>query len=394
MEVSSVQKPSFFILFFLISFASLSAVFYTPALPAMTRFFHVTNAQTQLTLVLYLVGFALGQLSYGPLSNRYGRKPVLYFGLIIAIVSSLLCALSAVWHQFWLLLVFRFFQAVGSCVGMMMSFTIVTDYHKKGVARITALLILSFALLPPFGTMIGGFIVQHINWQTCFYFLTFYGIFLLLLSFRLPETCLNVDHHALKLGNLIRGYLAQFKHRQFMLLAITMGFASSFIYLFAAESPFIGLHIIKLTPSVYGVWIWLTYLGMMAGSLLSAYLSPRFKLMRLVRIGISMMFLFSVLMWIAFMLGWINVFSLFFPMAINFLFEIFVFSNSATLATMISENKSNASAVMNFFNVGIPMVMVQLLSMVHGIHPAMMPFVLTLIMAFLIVLSFFLRVEH
>ncbi len=395
MELSvNTQKPSFFILFLLISFASISAIFYTPALPAIAQFFHITADHAQLTLILYLVGFAVGQLCYGPISNRYGRKPVVCFGLFLAVLSSFLCGLSAEFHAFWLLLVFRMMQAMGACVGMMMTFTIVADYYKTGTARINTLLILSIAVLPPVATVIGGFIVQHVNWQACFYFITVYGIFVLLLCLRLPETCPQVDRHALKVGNIIRGYLAQLTHSQFMLFSIFMGCVTSIVYIFAAESPFIAIHLMGLSPSAYGVWVLLPYLGLAISCLVSAKLAHRVKLTRMIRIGMTAILFFSLVMWFCFSRGWVNEFSLFFLTGFIFFFEIFVFANSATLATLISENKSNASAVMNFFNVGIPVIALQMFGLVPGVDPTAMPIGLTLLMLIVIVLSFFIKVDY
>ena len=173
-EKKSVKKPHFFTLFLLMSFASVAAVSYTPALPAITRFFHITEGTAQLTLTLYLLGFALGQLCYGPIANRFGRKPTLYAGLVLAIVSSILCASAGAFHAFGMLVVFRITQALGTAVGMVMSFTIAADYYQQRVARVHALLVLSLGVMSPLSAILGGFLVQHINWESCFYFLAIY----------------------------------------------------------------------------------------------------------------------------------------------------------------------------------------------------------------------------
>ena len=85
-------EPQFLILLLIASFASVGAVLFTPALPSIRDFFHVSVGESQLTITSYLVGYALGQLPYGPLANRYGRKPALYMGISLSIVGSLLCA--------------------------------------------------------------------------------------------------------------------------------------------------------------------------------------------------------------------------------------------------------------------------------------------------------------
>src|SRR5471030_3210138 len=109
------NKPNlpFITLIMLISFASVNAVLFTPALPNIAHFFSITHAAAQQTITWFLIGYALGQLVYGPLANRFGRKPALYGGISLQIVSSLLCALSAAMHEYALLILGRFMLALG-----------------------------------------------------------------------------------------------------------------------------------------------------------------------------------------------------------------------------------------------------------------------------------------
>ena len=114
-------------LLLMISFATFNAVLFTPALPNITRYFSITNNVAQLTITWFLVGYAIGQLLYGPLANRFGRKPALYTGISIQIVSSLLCILAGLIHSFFLLVLARFFLAIGSGVGLTIAFTLVNE---------------------------------------------------------------------------------------------------------------------------------------------------------------------------------------------------------------------------------------------------------------------------
>src|SRR5436190_17052493 len=99
---------SFFTLLLLISFASVNAVLFTPALPAIANFFAISDSTAQLTITWFLVGYAIGQLIYGPIANRYGRKPALYVGISLQIFSSLLCVLAGKLHLYSLLVTARF----------------------------------------------------------------------------------------------------------------------------------------------------------------------------------------------------------------------------------------------------------------------------------------------
>src|SRR5262245_5450852 len=112
------EHPSFFTLILLISFASVNAVLFTPALPAIAHYFNVTNDTAQLTMIWFLVGYTLGQLAYSPFANRYGRKPALFLGIGLQIISSVLCVISGYLHLYFILITGRFLLALGSGVGL------------------------------------------------------------------------------------------------------------------------------------------------------------------------------------------------------------------------------------------------------------------------------------
>src|SRR5690349_18525902 len=108
------SSPSFLTLLLMISFASVNAVLFTPALPAIADFYAISDSEAQLTITLFLIGYAVGQLIYGPIANRFGRKPALYAGIILQIISSLLCVFAGIIHVYSILVLGRLFLALGS----------------------------------------------------------------------------------------------------------------------------------------------------------------------------------------------------------------------------------------------------------------------------------------
>ena len=203
----TARKLAFILLFLLISFGSVSAVLFTPALPQISAYFGVSNSAAQLTITLFLVGYAVGQLLYGPLANGFGRKTALYIGIGLEIISSLICVLSANLHAFWLLVVARLLMALGASVGLKMSFTLVADcYTSEESTNIISHLMIAFAITPGLGVALGGLLTQHLGWQSCFYFLALYGIFLFCLAYRMPETAATIDRNALKFSNITDKY--------------------------------------------------------------------------------------------------------------------------------------------------------------------------------------------
>src|SRR4029078_3396446 len=119
------KEPHIFILIIMCSFASMGAIIFTPALPEIGQFFHVAQGHSQLTISLFLLGYAIGQLIYGPLANRFGRKPAFFIGVFIATLGSLFSILSEPLQSFGLLIFGRVLEALGSSAGLVISFTII-----------------------------------------------------------------------------------------------------------------------------------------------------------------------------------------------------------------------------------------------------------------------------
>src|SRR3990167_9419333 len=201
------KRLPFFTLLLLISFASVNAVLFTPALPNIAHFFGIGEDTAQQTITWFLVGYAVGQLVYGPIANRFGRKPALYAGISLQIVSSLLCVLAGVIHEYWLLVIARFLLALGSGVGLKMTFTLVNEcYEPKIASQKVSYLMLAFAITPGLGVALGGILNEHYGWMSCFYAGAIYGLALLFFVARLPETQKTLNLNALKMKHLVHGY--------------------------------------------------------------------------------------------------------------------------------------------------------------------------------------------
>ncbi|HEA4198339.1 TPA: MFS transporter, partial [Legionella pneumophila] len=198
-------KLSFMTLLLLISFASVNAVLFTPALPSITAFFRITEHAAQQTITCFLVGYAIGQLVYGPTANRYGRKKTLYIGIGLQIISSLLCVLAGMISMYPLLVLGRFLLALGSGVGLKMTFTLVNEcYEPQLAAQKTSYLMLAFAIAPGLSVALGGILNSHYGWESCFYAGTVYGAILLAMVRQLPETQKNLQLEAFQMKHLLQ----------------------------------------------------------------------------------------------------------------------------------------------------------------------------------------------
>ena len=350
--MSLAKKPQFLILLLLVSFGSVGAVLFTPALPVIQKFFDVSVGHAQMTMTSYLIGYALGQLPYGPLANGIGRKKTLYIGISISILGSLLCAFSSLIGSFEALVFARFLQALGATVGLKMSYTMVADtYEQADATRMISRFTLAFAIVPGFGIAIGGFLTEWLNWESCFYFLALFGTFVLYLSTKLPETAKIIDRSHLKLSAIIEGYLLKFKNRQLILCSFMMGCGGAVIYIFASKAPFIGIDLIGLSPDTFGAYNLIPSLGLIIGSFLTAALVGRIPVTQLILSSAIAALIGTLTMLIPFAFSKPTAASLFLPMILIYLVQSIAFANIASYGLSTAKNKSNASAMFNFINI-------------------------------------------
>ncbi len=267
----SNSKPSLIILILLIAISPFSDTMFTPSMPAIAHGFGVSYSSIQNTITFYLFGFAIGQLLYGPFSDRFGRRAPLIIGLAIFVLSSLCCALSTNEHM---LIFFRFFQSAGSCAGGVISRAIMMDIYsgderRKRIPFISA----SIALAPAIAPAMGGVIVMWFGWRYNFYFLVAMGLALLILVLlKVKETNNNLNMEALKLKPLVRNYGRLIKSRPFMTYATINGCVQATLYAYAAESPFLYINLLHLTPRIAGLLSVFNVLGFMVGIVLVGYL--------------------------------------------------------------------------------------------------------------------------
>lgn len=276
--------------------------------------------------------------------------------------------------SFKLLIFARFLQALGACVGLKISFTMIADkYDQVGATKMIARMMIAFAIMPGIAVAIGGWLTRLLNWESCFYFLACFGAAVLWLSTRLPETATSLDRGALNLSAILSGYLSKLKNKQLVLSGLMMGCGSAVIYIFASKAPFIGINLIGLTPDAFGTYNLIPLLGMLFGALLSAKLAGRFSLLSLLLTGIVGSLIVTFTMLIPFLLGALNPVSLFFPMLLIYLAESLVFANISSFGLAHAKNKSYGSAILNFINLGTTVIAVLLSEFIDPESAILMP---------------------
>ena len=365
--------PNIFTLIMMISFASVNAVLFTPALPQIAQYFKLSTSGAQITMTVFLVGYALGQLLYGPLANRFGRKPALFMGITVQIVAAIFCGLSSSLNSFPLLVWSRLFLALGSCVGLKMTFTLVSEsFAITEGAQILSYAMLAFAITPSIATALGGYLSERLGFAYCFYFLAAYGIVLAILVMKLTETLKEKDITALKINVIIAKYKKQCS-LHLLRYAFIMGCSTAVVYLWAAVSPFLGIEKLHLTEREYGIWNLIPSSGMLVGFLLSGRLVKKFTAVKNIAIGAIITFVGVLIMFSGFLFHELNVWVLFMPMVIVFVGEALIINNSASYATTKSVDKSNASALLSFINMGVATISVLLVNIINSTAIVVMP---------------------
>ena len=357
--MKTTQSISFLTLLLMISFASVNAVLFTPALPNIATFFHITDSMAQQTILWFLIGYALGQLIYGPLSSYFGRKKALYLGIGLQIISSLICILAGLLHEYLLLVTGRFLMAVGAGVGLKMCFTLVNEnYEPKVASQKMAYLMLSFAITPGLSIALGGILNAHFGWMSCFYAGAFYGVILFWLITRLPTLQETLNPQAFQLNHLLHGYAIPLKNSKLVLGGVMMGSATSFIYVFSALAPFIAMNLMGMNSAQYGAANILPAIGLALGSIISAQLTKHRSLQFTMGIGMLISVIGVITMLILTILHTSALISLFIPMFIIYGGLSLIFANVSTLAMNQVQDKAHGSAVMNFINMSMATVIV------------------------------------
>jgi len=268
----------------LVALGPLSTDLYLPSLPGLARYFAVGVDDIQLTLSIFLVGLATAQLVYGPLSDRFGRRPVLLVGLAIYVIASFVCMLAP---SVPVLVVARFVQAVGACVGPVLGRAVVRDvYGREGAARVLAYMSAAMALAPAVGPILGGFLEEWFGWRINFLALVIYGSAGLLFAWHiLPETNKSPDLQAAQFVRIILGYRGFLNHRAYVGYVLCCAFAYSGIFAFISGSSYVLQEVVGLGPIGFGLCFAGVVIGYIIGTIVAGRLSRRLGIDRLVAIG-------------------------------------------------------------------------------------------------------------
>ena len=269
--------------------APLSIDMYLPSFPALGEEFGATAAQVQLTLSGFILGFAIGQLCYGPLSDRFGRRPVLLSGICLYVGMTVLCAASGDIEMFTL---FRFLQAVGGGAGAVLSRAIVRDrYSGAEMARAMSLMLTVILFAPMVAPIIGGYLLVWVGWRAVFWVLAVIGLAaILVVAFGIEETLPRNRRSAPGVGSLLRGYGAVFGHRRALGYILSGGLSFAALFAFLSGAAFVFIEHYGLAPQHMGYVFTLNVVGVMAGGWVNSRLVMRRGVREMTTVGAALLF--------------------------------------------------------------------------------------------------------
>ena len=321
-------------------------------LPSLAAAFGEPEARAQLVVGVFLAGFALAQLVLGPVSDRFGRRPVLIGGLGIYALVGFACMYA---ESLSALLPLRFIQGVAACAGPVVARAVVADvYEGKAAQRAMSIVTAGMGLAPIMAPMIGGVLLTWFDWTAVFLTLGLTGVLLLsMVLVLLGETLGHRDPNAFRLARILLNYRDMLDNRTFMSFALPSMLSGGALFSFIAAAPFVLIGQLGHAPAIFGVFFAMVMVGFISGASLSARISQRRTPAQMVRLGTGVMAVGGLAMLTAGLSGIEHAMVLVLPMAMVMMGTGLMRPNSIAGAMANFRDRAGAaSALVGFMQMG------------------------------------------
>ncbi len=268
----------------LTAYSSVSTDLYLPSLPSLADYFHTDAGTVQLTLSLFFAGFAVSQLAYGPLSDRFGRLPVLYAGLVLYLLASLGCALAT---SIDMLIASRFVQAIGACAGPVLARAMVRDlYGAKQAPRVLAYLATVMGILPILMPIAGSVLTAEFGWRANFIALAGFAAVTIVASLvLLRETNQWRDPEAAHPRILARTYLGLLRNRRYLGYTTCLSFIFGGLVAYIANISFVLIDYAGVPVEAFGLYFAASVFAFIGSTFVSGRITLRVGTDRMITIG-------------------------------------------------------------------------------------------------------------
>lgn len=381
------KKPALLTLIILISLASIGSVLPTPALTSMAKSYGVLAQQTEWVISIFVFGYAISQIFYGPISNSIGRKNTLYIGITISLVGGLLCIFAT---DLFGMLLGRFIMALGAGCGLNMTFTIINDYYEPGEARkVIAYASSAFAILPGLAIFMGGILTSYISWKSCFVFLTIFNLFALVLVKSLPETHHKSNRTKLSIKGISAQYYKAFANRNIYVYTGLWGVSTAIIYTVSATASIIAAESFGLSPADFSIIFLVVMVFYFCGNILTAKLGNQFTSRQLIKLGAFISSLGAILLVLLNQISMPNMYYFFIPLALVYLGLPLIFATASAQAMHQAKDKSTTSSIVSFMIMMIAFISSSSVSAIHSGLYHDLPMIILLFVIIINVLVFF-----
>jgi MFS transporter, DHA1 family, multidrug resistance protein len=319
---------------------------YLPAFPDIAKGLHTTVADVTLSLSSFFIGISFGQLLYGPLLERFGRKKPLYAGLCIYLIASVGCALAASVNA---LIVLRLLQALGGCVGMVAARAMVRDlFEVKENAKVFSMLMLVVAVSPIIAPTLGGYVTSLLGWRYVFVMLIIVDIIIIISAyFLLPESRKPNPNFSLRPGPILNNFSGVIRHPQFYTYALTAAVSAAGLYAYIGGSPHVFMEIFHVSEKQYG-WIFaLIAMGLIGASQVNSLMLRIYTSDQLIRVALFCQSVVGITTVCLTLFGLTDLFVTIFLIFVFLCTQGFVFPNASALSlAAFGHTAGSASALL------------------------------------------------
>lgn len=277
----------------IVAIGPLSIDMYLPGFLTMSHDFGVTEQKLSYTLTSYFAGFAIGQLFYGPILDRFGRKKPLIIGMMIYMVASIVLSMATSLSTF---VVFRFIQALGASSGVVSSFSIIRDkFDGANAAKILSSVVLVMGAAPIFAPMMGSYFTGNFGWRYIFYFLAFFSIFIALMVRFLLHNVKEADPNAaFELKSVARNYWSTLKNRVFISYNLAGSFAMAIMFAYISSISYILLTMYEVSNESFSILFGLNAFGFIMGGQANRFLLRWIEVKTLTYIAVGVAIALSI----------------------------------------------------------------------------------------------------
>jgi len=283
-----------------------------PSMPAIEHAFSTDYGRVQLILSLFLAAIAVSQIIIGPLSDRFGRRPVLLIGFILFVGA---CVASPFAPSIEALIAIRVVQGATGCVGIVLGRAIVRDlFERRQAASMLGYVTMGLAVAPMVAPSIGGQLQEHFGWEAIFWFMAALGLGCVAVTWLyVPETNWHKTPR-LSFGTMFSDFRRLLKSSDFLLFTASSSLSTGVFFAFLGGAPFVAERMLHLSPGIYGLWFAVAPVGYVVGNFISGRFTERFGVARMILGGSLLAFLAAALPGFFFAIGVLSPSALFMPM--------------------------------------------------------------------------------